>query len=139
MASSKDEQPRKKGAMPSGVRGPGGPPSPGGGRPAPRPGAAGSSGARRAFEERSYPFLRTLHGMPRWLIVVLPAILLFGGLVLTGPLSWLGGILLLIVWLFVAWLTALSWPALSPGSRIFRALVVLALLGVVILKLIGRF
>ena len=51
--------------------------------------------------------------MPRWLIVVAPAILLFGGLILTGPLAWLGGILLFVVWLFLAWLTALSWPALD--------------------------
>ena len=45
----------------------------------------------------------------------------------TGPLAWLGGILLFLVWLFVAWLTALSWPALTPGSRVFRVLVVAAL------------
>jgi hypothetical protein len=77
--------------------------------------------------------------MPRWIIVVAPAILLFGGLVLTGPLAWLGGLLLLLVWIFIAWLTALSWPALSPASRAFRAIVVLALFGVVVWKLLGRF
>jgi hypothetical protein len=147
MAASKDDQPRKKGAMPQGVRGPGGPP--------PAPGAAKSGAAsdrpmigapspapssgRKRFEELSFPLIRTLHGMPRWLIVVAPAILLFGGLILTGPLAWLGGILLFVVWLFIAWLTALSWPALTPGSRVFRVIVVLALLGIVVLKFLGRF
>ena len=147
MAGTKDDQPRKKGSMPQGVRGPGGPP------PAPSAAKAGAgsdrpmmgapspspSSRRRRFEELSFPLIRTLHGMPRWLIVVAPAILLFGGLILTGPLAWLGGILLFIVWLFIAWLTALSWPALTPGSRVFRVLVVAALLGIVVLKFMGRF
>ena len=147
MASSKGDQPRKKGSMPQGVRGPGGPP------PAPSSAKSGSSSdrpmmgapspapssARKRFEERSFPLVRTLHRTPRWIIVVAPAILLFGGLILTGPLAWLGGILLFVVWLFIAWLTALSWPALAPGSRAFRVLVVLALFGIVVLKFLGRF
>lgn len=147
MAGSKGDQPRKRGSMPQGVRGPGGPPpSPGSAKPGsasdrPMMGASSSapSSGRKRFEELSFPLIRTLHGMPRWLIVVAPAILLFGGLVLTGPLAWLGGILLLIVWLFITWLTALSWPALTPGSRVFRVLVVVALFGVVVLKFMGRF
>ena len=147
MAASKGDQPRKKDSMPPGVRGPGGPPPPpgsaGSGASSERPmmgaqSAAPSSGRKR-FEELSFPLIRTLHGMPRWLIVVAPAILLFGGLILTGPLAWLGGILLFVVWLFIAWLTALSWPALTPGSRVFRVLVVAALLGIVVLKFMGRF
>jgi hypothetical protein len=147
MAASKGDQPRKKDSMPPGVRGPGGPPPPpgstGSGASSERPmmgaqSAAPSTGRKR-FEELSFPLIRTLHGMPRWLIVVAPAILLFGGLILTGPLAWLGGILLFVVWLFIAWLTALSWPALTPGSRVFRVLVVAALLGIVVLKFMGRF
>ena len=147
MAASKGDQPRKKDSMPPGVRGPGGPPPPpgsaGSGASSERPmmgaqSAAPSTGRKR-FEELSFPLIRTLHGVPRWLIVVAPAILLFGGLILTGPLAWLGGILLFVVWLFIAWLTALSWPALTPGSRVFRVLVVAALLGIVVLKFMGRF
>ena len=107
MAASKGDQPRKKDSMPPGVRGPGGPPPPpgsaGSGASSERPmmgaqSAAPSTGRKR-FEELSFPLIRTLHGMPRWLIVVAPAILLFGGLILTGPLAWLGGILLFVVWL----------------------------------------
>lgn len=77
--------------------------------------------------------------MPRWLIVVLPAVFLFGGLLLRDSWAWLGGILLTIVWVFLAWLTALSWPALSPGSRFFRALIVVFFAGIVVLKFMGRF
>ncbi len=143
MASKKDEQPGKKGSLPSGVRGPGGPPA--AGRPAAgRSGAVGTPSAstpgwRRSFEQRSYPLLQRLHHLPRWLVVVAPALLLFLGLVLTGPLAWVGGLLLLIVWLFIAWLTVLSWPALSPGSKAVRFLVVAALLGIVVLKFLGKF
>ncbi len=130
---------KPKNSLPAGVRGPSGPPREAG---APRPvlpGGSSKSARRQRFEEFSYPMLRRLHSWPRWIIVVTPAILLFVGLILTGPLAWIGGIALLIVWLFIAWLTALSWPALSPGSRAFRVLVVLALFGVVVLKFIGRF
>jgi len=146
MATSKGDQPRKKGSMPDGVRGPGGPPastsgskSTGSGSARLPMGAPGSSSARQSLERASYPILARLHAMPRWLIVIAPAVLLFLGLILSGPLAWVGGLCLLLVWVFVAWLTALSWPALSPGSKVFRLLVVLALLGVVVLKFMGRF
>lgn len=145
MASSKGDQPRKNGSMPKGVRGPGGPPSaPVSASASGRFGPLGTPptttpGWRHSFEQRSYPVLRRLHAMPRWIIVIAPAVFLFLGLILTGPTAWLGGIFLLIVWLFVAWLTALSWPALSFGSRLFRGLVVLALLGIVVLKFLGKF
>jgi hypothetical protein len=157
MASNKGDQPRKNGSMPSGVRGPGGPPPatpPAGSGSKGRSGGSGNSsspfsplgtpptstpGWRYSFEQRSYPILKRLHAMPRWIIVVAPAVFLFLGLILTGPTAWLGGIFLFLVWLFVAWLTALSWPALTVGSRIFRFLVVVALLGIVVLKFMGRF
>ena len=137
--SSRSRSGKKKDSLPPGVRGPGGPqPTTGGGR-SPLYGRPGASPRRVRFEEASYPLLRRLHSWPRWLIVVIPAVLLLVGLVLTGPLAWVGGIALLIVWAFIAWLTALSWPALTQGSRLFRLLVVLALLGVVVLKFLGRF
>ena len=80
-----------------------------------------------------------MHALPRWLIVILPAVLLFVGLLLRDSWAWLGGIVLLLVWLFLTWLTALSWPALEPRSRFFRALVVLAFGASVVLKFLGRF
>ena len=150
MASSQNDNGEARGrkpskpSMPSGVRGPGGPP------PAPRPGTPQSSGrrapspgaptARRsALEERSFPLLRRMHAIPRWIVVVVPALLLFVGLILTGPLAWVGGILLLLVCALLGWLTALSWPVLTPGSRILRVIVVAALAGISVLKLLGRF
>jgi hypothetical protein len=85
------------------------------------------------------PVLARMHAMPRWLIVVLPAVLLFAGLLLRDSWAWLGGIVLLLVWAFLTWLTALSWPALAPGSRFFRALIVLAFGAIVVFKFLGRF
>ena len=156
---------KDKDGMPKGVRGPGGPPPRGAsGRPASMSSSssktsssktsssktssaasraaarAGSQGSSRAgFERRSFPFLRALHSMPRWLVVVLPALLLFAGLVLTGSWAWLGGIALTLVGVFLAWLTALSWPALGSGSRAMRVLVVIGVFGIAILKFMGRF
>lgn len=145
MASSTGDKPSRKGNQPSGVRGPGGPPAARPAQPArnqrpvPAPPSGYATGPRAKFEELSYPLLQRLHATPRWLVVVLPATLLFVGLILTGPVAWVGGLLLLVLWVFVAWLTALSWPVLSVGQRIFRTLVVLAMLGLVVLKLLGRF
>ena len=141
MATSPADKPRKrKDGLPQGVRGPGGPAgTPTGRSDAARGPARAPGGSRGRLEELSYPLLRRLHAWPRWIIVIAPAVLLFLGLILTGPLAWLGGIALLLVWVFVAWLTALSWPALTPGSRLFRLIVVLALAGVVVLKFLGRF
>ena len=77
--------------------------------------------------------------MPRWLLVVVPAILLFAGLVMPVGLAWLGGILLLLVAVFLGWLLVLSWPALTQGSRTVRVITVAAVVGVAGLKFLGRF
>ena len=130
--------PPKKGKPTSGVRGPGGPqaPRPSTARPA---SSASASPWRRRLEKASFPILRTISGLPRWLVVVIPAVLLLLGLVQTGSLAWLGGVLLTIGCLLLAWLTALSWPAISPGSRVMRVIVLLALAGITVLKFAGRF
>lgn len=139
MASSKDDG---KG-LPKGVRGPGGPPS--AAKPTqperPRIGApsASPSNARRSFEEFSRPIIERIYAVPRWIVVIAPAVLLFLGLILSGPLAWLGALMLLIVTILLAWLTALSWPAITPGSRILRVIVVIAIAGVTVLKFLGRF
>lgn len=91
------------------------------------------------MESLSYPALRTLSRLPRWLVVVLPAVLLLLGLIQTGPLAWLGGVLLSIVFVMLAWLTMLSWPVITPGSRVMRFVVLAALLGITVLKFAGRF
>ena len=116
-----------------GVRGPGGPP----GRQH-RPAAAQPTGSQAAFYRLSAPLLRTLHGLPRWVPAVVPGLLLFGGLVMTGPLAWLGALFLLLVLAYLAWLLALSWPRIGNGSRFGRLIVIAGLLGLTVLKLLGR-
>lgn len=107
------------------------------GRPKQAPPPQGSS-ARRTLERYSARPLVTLHGMPRWLVPVALAILLFVGLLLSGPWGWLGAVFLVIIGLFVTWLTALSWPVLNPSSRAIRVVVALVLFGLAVLKAMGR-
>lgn len=142
-------QPRdpKKGSKQSGVRGPGGPPPPptsgkqaGRNAPSPRlPAADQGSGFQQALARRSRPALLWMSRLPRWIIVVTPAILLFLGLIQTGRWAWLGGLLLLLVAALLGWLTALSWPRITTGQRLARTVIVAALIGVAILKFMGRF
>lgn len=132
MASKSDDN-----RLPRGVRGPGGPP------PAPQPGATRPGTTRAAngtaLHRVSPPLLRRLHALPRWLVVITPAIVLFAGLILTGPFAWLGALLLALVGVFLGWLTALSWPAIGPAARLLRVVVVVALFGIAVYKAMGKF
>ncbi|MEI7629842.1 MAG: DUF6703 family protein [Actinomycetes bacterium] len=122
----------------SGVRGPSGPP-PRGSTPAPKvKNSSGSSSGRSGLERKSFPILVMLHRVPRWLLVILTALALFLGLIQTGDLAWLGGILLLLVAFFLGWLLVLSWPVLGFASRLLRLLVVIAIVGISIYKFLGR-
>ncbi|HET8970639.1 MAG TPA: DUF6703 family protein, partial [Candidatus Nanopelagicales bacterium] len=93
-------------------------------------------GARRVLEVRSVGLLSTLHRMPRWLVPLLLAVFLVLGLVL--PTRW-AGLLLVLIAGFLGWLLALSWPLLDGRGRAVRALVVLALAVVAVLRLLGSF
>lgn len=127
-----------------GIRGPRGPQHGSGGaasgKPAASSGAAGggSTSRRAAFERASFPLLQTLHRAPRWLVVITPAILLFLGLVAAGPYRWVGGLLLLFTAALLGWLTALSWPRIAGGQKIVRTAIVIALIGLAVLKFLGR-
>ncbi len=79
-----------------------------------------------------------MHSLPRWVVPVVMGLLLAGGLFLSDSLAWVGTILLAVVTVFVAWLYALSWPVLTPGGRLARGLVAVALLGFTALKATGR-
>ncbi len=108
-------------------------------RPLP-PGVRGPSGpGRQAVERRSMPILLTLNRLPRWLVVVVMGSLLFLGLIQTGDLAWLGGVLLLIVTAFLFWLLVLAWPVLETQARVLRLIVVGGAFGIAIMKLLGRF
>jgi len=113
-----------------GVRGPRGPK-----RPTPRT----APGSRGALERISYPLLTGLLRVPRWLVVVLLATAFTLGLIQTGDESNFVWVVLGIVGLFLGWLLALAWPALTPGRRTIRLVTVVAALGVAILKFQGRF
>jgi cation transport ATPase len=121
---------------PEGVRGPGGPPPP---QPRMRRTSNDPSAAREALERRSFRYLLILQRVPRWLVVIAMALALFFGLIQSGSLAWLGGILLLVVALFLGWLLALAWPILSPAARGIRLIVVAATVGLALLKFADRF
>ena len=145
---SSPSSPGKKGKQPQGVRGPGGPPP-----PPPRTAAASSgpskgqpvmptkpaSPTRVKFENFSYPIVERLNRLPKFVIIVTPGVLLFLGLVLTGALAWIGGVLMLVVAAMLAWLTALSWPVIPVRSRVIRVIVVAVVIGFAGLKFSGRF
>ena len=102
------------------------------------PTSTNKTGFRPALERFSAPLLLRLHAMPRWLVPILLAVFLFVGLIASGPWAILGAVLLGVDALFVAWLSVLAWPVLTPGSRIARVVVVVALVGVTVLKATGN-
>jgi hypothetical protein len=80
--------------------------------------------------------LIVLHRLPTVLVPIIMGVLLVAGLVLPWPAA---GLLLLVVAVFLGWLLALSWPVISWPGRIVRALAVLALLAMTVLRLAGKF
>jgi hypothetical protein len=81
---------------------------------------------RESVERASLKPAAYLHHLPRWLTPVLVAVLFVGGLTVRG---WTGAALLLVVTVFLAWLAALSWPALGAQGRAVRVLILAALVG----------
>jgi hypothetical protein len=83
-----------------------------------------SPGARRGIERASVKPAAYLHHLPRWLPPVVVAALFVGGLYVRG---WTGTIMLLLVAAALAWLAALSWPAVSAPGRLLRVAVIAGL------------
>ena len=77
-----------------------------------------------------------MQALPTFVIPVLMAVLLFLGLVLP---YWWAGFALLAIGLFLTWLTAVSWPGISGASRALRVVVDVSVLGLAVLRLLGRF
>jgi hypothetical protein len=96
---------------------------------------AAPTGARKRFEDLSRPALTWMRALPTFLVPALLAVALLLGLAIPAP--WAGS-LLVGVGLFLSWLTALSWPAVSAGSRLIRVVVDLGMLALGALKLLGR-
>ena len=123
--AARDERP--------GVRGPRGPQ---GSTPKAAPARAASD--LPALQRISLPLLTRLSRMPKWLLVVALAVLFVFGMIQSGPLAWLGALILGLLTLFFLWLLVLSWPAIPASGRLLRAIVVVALAGVTVLKAMGR-
>jgi hypothetical protein len=88
-----------------------------------------STQIRQSIERLSLRPAAYLRALPRWLPPVVIAVLFVGGLAVRG---WGGAAMLLVVTLFLAWLAALSWPALPPPTRVLRVLAVVVLLALAV-------
>ena len=84
---------------------------------------------RQTVERASLKPAAYLHHLPRWLPPVVVAAAFIGGLTVHG---WIGAVLLLAVAAFLAWLAALSWPALGAQGRAMRVLAVAALIALAV-------
>lgn len=73
------------------------------------------------LERFSAPLLVLLSRIPRWLLIVIVLALTFGGLLIDSAL---GGVLLLVMALFLVWLAIIGWPRLSATGRVLRLLTV---------------
>ncbi len=105
-------------------------------KPAPEPQTRPPRPWRLRFERASLPALRIMQTLPPVVVPVILGLMLFFGL--TVPADW-AGILLLFIALFLTWLTVLSWPTIGWRSRALRVVIVLALLGLGVLKLLDVF
>jgi hypothetical protein len=84
-----------------------------------------------AFERISAPWLVRLSLVPRWLFLIVLGGMLFAGLYRNNAV---GGILLLLLALFLAWLAGLGWSRVSPIGRVLRLLTVGLLVYVAVSK-----
>ena len=84
-----------------------------------------------ALERISAPWLVRLSLVPRWLFLIVLGSVLFAGLYLDNAL---GGVLLLVLALFLAWLASLGWSRVTPIGRVLRLLTVGLLVYVAVSK-----
>ena len=101
-----------------------------------RPTAPPASPARQWLVRYSATPLVMLHRMPTVVVAIALVVVLVAGLAL--PWAW-AGVLLIVLGLFLGWLLALSWPIVNWAGRVIRALAVLALLVMGVLRLMGKF
>ena len=74
-----------------------------------------------SLERISAPLLVQLSRLPKWALLVAVLALTIGGLLLENAI---GGVLLLVLATFAAWLAVLGWPRMTPVGRLLRLLVV---------------
>ena len=83
------------------------------------------SALRKRVTDLSAPILLRIHGLPKFLVPGLIAVLMLLGLFLQAPYS---GIALTVVSVFIGWLMYVSWPLLDSKSKLIRFLVFLILI-----------
>jgi hypothetical protein len=86
-----------------------------------------------ALERISAPWLVRLSLVPRWLFLIVLGGMLFAGLYLDNAV---GGVLLLLLALFLAWLASLGWSRVTPIGRVLRLLTVGLLVYVAVSKFV---
>lgn len=103
-----------------------------------RPAAPPATGWRAALNRYSAPLLIRMHALPRWLVPTGLALLMLIGFFVGGSWAWVGTLALVVVTAFIGWLFALSWPVLTFGGRVARAIVTSSLVGITYLKATGQ-
>ena len=88
-------------------------------------------GVRGEVERTSAGLLVWLSARPRWFVPVLSVVLLLGGLFAPPGL---GVPLLLLLVVFIGWLSYLSWPVVAGVQRVVR----LATIGLVLAAVAGK-
>ena len=83
------------------------------------------SALRKRVTDLSAPILLRIHGLPKFLVPGLIAVLMLLGLFLPAPYS---GVALTAVSVFIGWLMYVSWPLLDSKSKLIRSLVFLILI-----------
>ena len=83
------------------------------------------SALRKRVTDLSAPILLRIHGLPKFLVPGLIAVLMLLGLFLPAPYS---GLSLTVVSVFIGWLMYVSWPLLDSKSKLIRSLVFLILI-----------
>lgn len=73
------------------------------------------------LERASIPLLLALHRLPRWLFFLIVGGLLLAGLFLENAV---GGVILLVLAVLLAWLGAVGWSHLTAPGRLLRLLTV---------------
>ena len=73
------------------------------------------------LQRASAPLLIQLSRVPKWALLIAVLALTIGGLLQENVI---GGVLLLVLAAFAAWLAVLGWPRMSPVGRLLRLLVV---------------
>ena len=125
---------KKRAHRPEGFSTPPAPPRPSA-TPARAPQPSFPATSRRArFERRSRPWLMRMQLLPNFVIPAILGVMLFLGLAL--PWAWAGALLVAIA-LFLTWLTAVSWPVITPASRALRVVVNLGILALGVARLAG--